>query len=103
MNEFFRQLFGIPPCESSYRQEVARLTDEIIRIGQMDGYLSERPGPPFNVQCRHARARQIGQRLDAIGGIELMTYVYRRSRRKIGKQLAAHLEYCWAEIGRWLP
>lgn len=103
MKEFLQDLLGIPPCDSRYHSEVKKLADELLRIGNTDDYLSERPTPPFNLQCRHTRARQIGQRLEEIGGISLMNYVYRSIRKKAGKQLASHLEYCWAEIGRWLP
>jgi hypothetical protein len=103
MNVFFQDLLAISPCQSHYRPEVARLTDELIRIGQTDDFLSERPGPPFNMQCRHIRARQIGQRLDELGGLKLMAYVYRRTKRKAGKALGSHLEYCWTEVGRWVP
>jgi hypothetical protein len=103
MNVFFQDLLAIPPCQSHYRSEVARLTDELIRIGQTDDFLSERPGSSFNMQCRHIRARLIGQRLDEIGGLELMMYVYRGTKRKAGKTLASHLEYCWTDVGKWVP
>ena len=103
MNEFFQDLLHIPPCSPQHRAEVSRLIEELIRIGRTDDYLSERPTPPFNLQCRHTRARQIGQRLDELGNLALMNYAYRQTRRKVGKQLSAHLEYCWTDIGRWLP
>ncbi len=103
MNEFFQDLLGMPPCDSQFRSEVEKLVEELIRIGKTDDYLSERPAPPFNLQCRHTRARQIGQRLFDIGNLPLMDYAFRRTRKKAGKLLAAHLEYCWVEIGRWLP
>jgi len=103
MNEFLQDLLKMPPCSSQYKTEVSKLIEEFIRIGKTDDYLSERPTSPFNLQCRHSRARQIGQRLHDIGDLPLMNYAYRQTRRKVGKLLAAHLEYCWAEIGRWLP
>jgi hypothetical protein len=45
---------------------------------------------------------EIGKRLNDLGGYNLMDYVLRRVRRKLGKELAAHLEYCWMGIGSWL-
>lgn len=91
-----------PPCPGSLRPEVDRLVEELVRIGKTDDFLSERPGSPFNMQCRHTRAREIGKRLDEIGGIALMDWVHRRVRKLLGKGLAAHLEYAWTDVGKWL-
>jgi hypothetical protein len=99
----FGWLFANPPCPAEFKPEVKRLLDELIQVGRQDDYLSERPGGPFNVQCRHVRARQIGSRLNEIGGMPLMEYVFDQVRRKLGKELASHLEFTWAEIGRWMP
>ncbi len=103
MNEYFQDLLGIPPCDSQFRSEVNKLVQDLVQIGKTDDFLSERPVAPFNLQCRHTRARQIGQRLHDIAGLPLMNFAFRRVRKKAGKELAAHLEYCWAEIGGWLP
>jgi len=100
---FFSDFFNLAPCPPAKREEVNRLISELITIGQKEDYLSERPGRPFNAQCRHEGARQIGRRLDEIGGLELMEFAHRQVKRKAGKNLAAHLEYAWADIGRWLP
>ncbi|MCC6148118.1 MAG: hypothetical protein IT308_11185, partial [Anaerolineaceae bacterium] len=81
MNEFFQDLLHIPPCNTQHKAEVARLIEELVRIGKTDDYLSERPTAPFNLQCRHTRARQIGQRLHDMGNLALMTYAYRQTRR----------------------
>jgi len=91
-----------PPIPSGAKSEVDQMVNELIEIGKRDDFLSERPGPPFNAHCRHVRGAEIGQRLNQLGGYELMDYVLRRVRRKIGKELAAHLEYCWMGIGSWL-
>jgi hypothetical protein len=101
--DFINNLFSGPPFPKEKRQEVEKLIDELIRIGKTDDYLSERPGPPFNSQSRHNRARQIGKHLHDIGGLPLMEYAFKQVRRKLGKDLSAHLEYCWAEVGGWLP
>lgn len=101
--DFFRSLFGKPAYPRAMQPEVDRLIDELIQIGQREDFLSERPGTGFNVQCHNIRARQIGTRLHEIGGLDLMTQADKRVRKKLGAQLSAHLEYCWDQIGGWLP
>lgn len=102
MMDFLIDLFS-SPVPGVNREEVRRLIDELIKIGLKDDFLSERPGAGFNGQCRHIRTREIGVRLEQIGGVEVMTYVSKRIRRKIGKKLAAHMDYAWADIGAWVP
>ncbi len=100
---FLQNLFGGGmPCPSDRRAEVNKMFDDLVRIGQKEGFLSEHSGGGFNTQCRNIQARQIGQRLYDIGGVELMDYIMRKIKRPLGKELSAHLEYCWAEIGTWL-
>ncbi len=95
-------LFGPKPFPAHAKQDVIRFTNELIRIGETDDFLSERPGPPFNSQCRHVRTREIGKRLHEIGGLSLMEYVYKNVKKKLSKELVAHLEYAWSEIGDWI-
>ena len=93
------------PYTSQQAPEVEKLLSELVQIGQRDDFLSERPGAGFNAQCRNIRARQIGTRLHDIGGMALMEYAQRQVKRKSGKKgksLAEHLEYAWAEIGKWM-
>ena len=99
--DFFRGLFSGPLYPAESRQEVENLIDELIRIGKTDDYLSERPGSPFNMQCRHLRARQIGKRLHDIGGLPLMEQVHKMIRKKLGRALSDHLEYAWGDVGDW--
>lgn len=99
---FLQDLFGIKPFPAHMNQEVDRFVTELIRIGETDDFLSERPGPPFNLQCRHMRTRDIGKRLHEMGGLPLMEYVQARVKKKLGVNLAAHLEYAWSEIGDWI-
>ena len=96
-------LFGIIPCRPEQRPEVEHLLDELMRIGRTEDYLSETRGGAFNKDYRNIRARQIGTRLDEIGGLELMEYVSRRIKKKLGKNLGSHLDYAWTEIGHWMP
>lgn len=101
--DFFRKLFGKPAYPRAIQAEVDRLVAELIQIGQREDFLSERPGAGFNIQCHNIRARQIGERLHQIGGLELMTQTDKHVRKKLGAQLGSHLEYCWDEIGGWMP
>jgi hypothetical protein len=98
---FLRDLF-MKPYPDHARQDVERMLDELLRIGKADDFLSERPGGGFNRECRHIRAREIGKRLDEIGGLELMEYANRQVRRKLGKNLSWHLEAAWKDIGKWI-
>ena len=98
----FLDIFKKPyPRENA--AEVESLTEELIRIGIQDDYLSERPGYGFNGQCRHIRARAIGTQLQQVGGNDLMSWAYRKVRKQAGKILASHLEYAWKDIGDWQP
>lgn len=99
----FDNLFAKKPFPAAQGKEVNQLISELISIGTKDDYLSEAPGSPFNYQCRHVRARDIGKRLDEIGGQPLMIYAHDRVKKKLGLKLVSHLEYCWADIGEWLP
>ncbi len=96
-------LFEKKPYPSNMQAEIDRLIDELVRIGQKEDFLSERSGGSFNAQCRHVRAREIGIRLDQVGGVVLMEYVLKKVRRRVGDTLANHLAYAWSEIGKWVP
>jgi hypothetical protein len=99
---FLADLLGIVPSPAHARDEVDRLLNELLRIGETEDFLSERPGGSFNVQCRHVRAIEIGKRLNAIGGEKLMEYSLRKVKKKLGKTIFAHLEYAWDDIGQWV-
>lgn len=99
-------LFGHPVIRKlpqEQRREVNRLLEELVKIGQMDDYLSLQPGSPFNVRCHHIRARKIGEQLNQIGGLELMYAARWHVKRKLKPILAEHLDYCWQDIGDWKP
>jgi hypothetical protein len=99
--DFLRDLFTSAPCPPNQKAEVEKLLQELIAIGKNDDFLSERPGPPFNGQCRHMRARAIGKRLSDIGSFPLMVYAQRKVKRKLGANLSGHLEYAWIDVGDW--
>jgi hypothetical protein len=71
--------------------------DELLRIGAREGFVSFMPGGRFNQQGRHIRAREIGMRLNMMGGSSLMRRVYDRVDCPNARQLAA----AWDEIGDW--
>ncbi len=97
----FDNLFGPKPYPPEAKNEIASLIDKLVKIGQQDDYLSVSPGGGYNAQCRHVRTRQIGDRLNKIGGLALMTWVFEKVRKRAGKVLASHLEYAWNDIGEW--
>lgn len=97
----FDNLFGSKPYPPEAKEEVLKLIDELMVIGQKEDYLSVFPGGGYNAQCRHLRTRQIGDRLNKLGGITLMVWAFEKIRRRAGKVPASHLEYAWAEIGEW--
>lgn len=96
-------IFRKKPYPPAKKQEIERMIDQLIRIGQKEDFLSERSGGAFNAQCRHIGAREIGQRLADIGGFELMEFVLTRVRKRLGMNLAAHLSYAWTDIQHWVP
>jgi len=83
-----------PPPRGS---EISGFVSELNSIGLREGFLSFRPGGKFNQQCRHIRAREIGMRLNMMGGSSLMRKVYERVDCPKARQLAA----AWDEIGDW--
>lgn len=100
---FFSLLFGKSPYPAGSKPEVDRLIGELIRIGKGEDFLSERSGGSFDQTCRHKRAREIGQRMNDLGGLTLMEYVRDRVKKQLGETLSTHLEYAWDEIGVWVP
>lgn len=97
---FIQDLFH-KPYPSDRADEVQRLLADLVKIGKTEDFLAERFTPGFNSQMRHVGARDIGKRLNEIGGIELMEFAYRHIRRKINKNIGEHLEYCWDGVGPW--
>lgn len=90
---FFRKHY---PAKN--KAEVVRLTEELFQIGIKEDFLSERPGGLFDKNCRHIRAREIGQRFYEIGGFPLMEERVKRVAKKNGKGNGAHLEACWRDV-----
>jgi len=83
------------------KQEVNKLIEQLIVIGVRDDYLSLNPGGPFDIQCHHREAKDIGKRLYEIGGVPLMLAARKQVKRKLKAVMAEHLDYCWKDIGEW--
>lgn len=81
--------------------EVEKLTPELYHIGLSDGYLSMEQGGKFDDNCRNIRAREIGERLNEMGGCHLMREVHSKIQQMQGP--ARQLESCWGYIGIWQP
>ena len=96
----FRYMFN-PPYPRGEKQTVDQLINELLTIGEKEDFLSEHPGGHFNRRCRHIRAREIGQKLDDLGGYALMDYAYERIRKKLGNNLSDHLDFAWFDVGHW--
>jgi hypothetical protein len=90
----------LPPADQS---EVKKLFAELVKIGELDDYLSLKPGSPFDIRCHHVRARKIGSQLNEIGGLALMQAARAHVKRKLKAVIAEHLDYCWQDIGEWQP
>ena len=93
--------FFSKPFPRQNGDEMNRLMDELIQIGQKEDFLSERPGGQFDRECRHIRTREIGQRIFDFGGADSMEWVIKKINKKCGKDLGAHLEACWNSIGNF--
>lgn len=100
----FNLLFGEPEIRSldaPRKAEVNSIIEKLVKIGRTDDFLSVVPGGPFDLQCHHREARDLGRRLNEMGGLYLMMAVRNTIRRKLKDVMAEHLDHCWKEIGQW--
>ena len=61
--------FLFPKYPREFKAEVERLTENLISIGKKEDYLSVRSGGPFDQNCRHKGAREIGNRGGALSAV----------------------------------
>ena len=78
------------------------LTEEVLQIGETDGFLSFKPSEKFTASHRNVRVREIGEILDAQGGMGRMLVVHERVMQALGYIKACELEMAWDEVGEWL-
>ncbi len=89
------------PFPNSAAAEMNGYVDELIEIGRHDDFLSERPGGPFDRDCRHIRAREIGQRIFEIGGADAMEWTVGKVSKALTPSLGDHLEAAWSRVGNF--
>jgi hypothetical protein len=78
------------------------LATELVRIGRGTPRFTAEPDqktPAYDSECRHKRAREIGQLLDAAGGRDLRVAAACRVRVSGGSM--RDLCDCWEGIGKW--
>lgn len=106
MFDFILDIFqndpNLPNLTADQKKQSKLLINSLVMIGKETDYLSERPGGEYDSACHHRQAREIGVKLNAIGGYALMWKAYRTIQRKHGKIMASHLEYAWMGIGDWI-
>jgi len=91
-------------ADVSLGPEADTLVSELIEIGEREeGYLSDQPGGSYDENGKHVRAREIGERLNQLGGKDLMVAAAYRVKAALGSAAARYLESAWAFIGDWLP
>jgi len=82
-----------------------RFVDELASIGTGVGFLGE--GEGFGSNGKNKRAVEIGEKVNDMGGIELMRKVADRVLAMPGlsrnSASARELEVAWGYIGEWLP
>ena len=87
---------------SSLGREADRLVDELIKIGCKTGFLACEPGDGLDRNGCSIRVRQIGQRLNEIGGLRLMKIAWWRVRFALSPGPASRdLGMVWDLIGDW--
>jgi hypothetical protein len=87
----------------SLGKQADALVQELITIGLRESFLSVSPGGSFDSKCRNIRAREIGETLNRMGGINMMKAAgYRVAYRCQKPGASRELEYCWNGIGEWL-
>ena len=100
----FNRIFGEPEIRAldpQTKAEVKKIVEELVKIGRLDDFISLTPGGPFDIQFHHRDAKQIGRKLNQIGGVPLMFAVRQTVKYKLKDVLAEHLDHCWKGIGDW--
>lgn len=91
----------------SFRSEADQLVAELFTIARkkVEPHLSPFLSTPSGKYRRNIRARQIGERLNQIGGIDLMRKAWWRLEvefYRTGLREGRSLDLCWDGIGGWM-
>ena len=84
--------------KASDAQMIAMFTELLVHIGGAEGFMSQSGE-------RHRKAREIGEALNEMGGLNLMQSVAGRVIAMLqmeGRVLGRELEFCWDGIGEWI-
>ena len=74
---------------------------ELVHIGRTgEGKIHARNGANF-VNGSTKRVREIGRKLDRLGGIDLMVAARGAVQSHLGRRAAQRLEAVWGGIGEW--
>jgi hypothetical protein len=83
-------------------READRLVDELIAIGSEGGFVSSQPSSGYDRSGVSIRAREIGVRLNDLGGLRLMKQAWWRVRFELSPGSAGrNLDIIWDRIGEW--
>ena len=86
----------------SLGDKVDNMIQELIRIGGEEGFVSFDSGKIYDEEGRNRKARNIGKRLDEIGGLRLMMVAWWRVRFALSPGPAGRdLDVIWDGIGEW--
>ncbi|MFO8143293.1 MAG: hypothetical protein R6T78_01250 [Dehalococcoidales bacterium] len=86
----------------SLGNKVDSLIQELVRIGWEEGFVEPGYGQHYDEEGRNIRARNIGKRLDEIGGLRLMKVAWWRVRFDLSPGPASRdLDIIWDGVGEW--
>ena len=87
----------------SLGREADKLVAELIGIGRREDYIGTPSSGSYNVNGKHTRTREIGERLNQLGGQKLMLAAAYRVKADLGSIALSYLNSAWAWIGNWAP
>ena len=76
------------------------LIHELVEIGKVSPGTTSNEGSHFLRQAK-GRAREIGQTLSELGGLDLMVATRGAIQSWLGRPAAHELEAAWAGVGEW--
>jgi len=101
-HEGIEKLLSEARAKEPLNLEYDRLLAELIKIGKTEEFLTVEPKIEFDESKKNMRAREIGLRLNEMGGKKLMQQAYHKIKTDLGAIPARELEFAWDDIGEWL-